>query len=307
MCPSVAERRVEVEKAAQSFSRFLQVGDNGAQLNSLQRWSVCAATKDALTCPGCSGLPVGTCLRPGTNAYQVLDELKHDKPSMSPNITISDDQLKAITTIVHAIVNHQGLIDESWHDSALSAIQSSGIIPDEDSTSSRYHSALVEIIMLTAITHGYNAALLMMGNSQGFELPPVDGKILRTVRPPRFDPASLLKQGKLLTRDDSIARSPFFIASQVNKRSPSFENLESEDQRLLLLMANAMLPYVCCPLAPQYGTQIIECGNVLYYDWDQPAFLLSFLPIKASKCAGVTRHDLETVASSLATAHACGF
>ena len=148
-----------------------------------------------------------------------------------------------------------------------------------------------------------------MGKKQGFELPLLDHDKIRKAnnKSPRFDPVNLLKPGQTLTRDDSVARSAFMYASQIDQNSPAFQKLEPGNQRMCIYMADIIKPYVCAPLAPQYGRWAHYSGSALYYDDDQTAFVLSFLPIQASKCAGVTRHDLETVAMSVTAAHACAY
>jgi hypothetical protein len=217
MAITEAERKAQVEEAAQAFSHDLLTG-TGAQLDGVQRWAVCAATCVALSCTGCAELPSDTCLRTtDTNIFQLLNELKHDDEQAANNADsgnlLDKAQVQLITTLVHSIVNHQGRIDEGWHDEALHALKDCHLLDKNDKNESQVQSALVEIITLTGLTHAFNVALLLLGKPEGFELPSLDKVAKNAPTPPRFDPQDLLKPGETLTRDDDVARSAFFVTS----------------------------------------------------------------------------------------------
>lgn len=302
---TAAERKAQVEEAANAFVEHL-VSNTGAELEASQRWLVCTLAVAALKCSGCGDLPGDACLKPGADVFGVIGALNHDLETSS-DVT-DKKQLKAITTIVHTLVNHQSRIDEGWHDAALAAIQESGLIPS-DSTQSQYQSALVEIIILVSLAHAFNVAFLLMGKTKGLELPSLDYVREKAPKPhsPCFDPEDLLKPGQKLRQKDFLARSPFYVASQVDRTSKAFTSLSPIVQEDILKFEGIMTPYVSCTLAPQYFPLLDQASRALYYDTFQVAFVLAFLTIKGDKCPGVVRHDLETVAASLALTYACGY
>ena len=306
---TVAERQAQVEEAAKQFASHLMTGQ-GAQLEAPQRWFVCAVAVAALDCSGCATLRTDACLKPGLDAHQLLGNLKHAEltPDVVKQLNLDEKQVHVITTIVHSLINHQGRIDEGWHDAVLSAIKEANIIPN-NSTESQCQSALVEIIVLACLAHSYHVAFLFMGKQQGWEVPPIASikDAPKLLQEPRFDPQNMLKPGQSLQRDDTIARSAFFVASQVDRNASTFTSFSKEAQDGMLFFADSAVPWVCCSLVPQYAPLLLQAAETLYYDSNQLAFLFSFLTIRAEKCPGVTRHDMETVAAALTGAHSCAY
>ena len=291
---TVAERKAQVEEAAQGFADHL-VTAQGAQLEPAQRWLVCAAAIKALECSGCANLPNDTCLKPGTTIYPLLDDLKHDRTKeeemfaenqiqvittidyrnnndLKHDLTkeeemFAEKQIQVITTIVHSIVNHQARIDVGWHDASLEAIKDAKIIPSE-CTESQLQSALVEIITLTTLAHHYNVAFILMGLKGGWELPSLaDVKDAPKLQEPRFDPEKLLKEGQTLQCDDTVIRSPYYTYFQVDKSSGTFTCLPKENQDLLFAYTNIMMPIILSSICfmPLDGASRAEIRSTLKF------------------------------------------
>jgi hypothetical protein len=209
-----------------------------------------------------------------------------------------------LVNIVHTLVNHQGRIDDGWYEEAVDSLKVASVVLDGNAV--QYQSALVEIILLVAMSHAIHTAFLALGKDPVPPLPSFQD-IATAPAPSRLDVTSMLKNGKVLRQEDNIAKAPYYLEEDVDKASSEFQNLSDPCQEDLCSLMIPIIPLICTPLAPEDACFFLQFFRIMYV-WDNMAVPKAFLALDPNvKCPSVSRFDLECVAGGVATAHQCGF
>jgi hypothetical protein len=221
-----------------------------------------------------------------------------------PDASASKEVQDCLVNVVHTLVNHQGRIDDGWYEEAVDSLKAASVVPDGNAV--QYQSALVEIILLVAMSHAIHTAFLALGKDPVPPLPSFQD-IATAPAPSRLDVTSMLKEGKVLRQDDKIAKAPYYLEGDVDKTSSEFQNLSARCQEDLCSLMIPLIPYVCMPLAPEDACFFLQFARIMYV-WDNLAVPKAFLALDPEvKCPSVSRFDLECVAGGVATAHQCGY
>lgn len=144
-----AEGRLKMlQQAAVDFSRHLETV-SCAVLPPQLRLAVVKCARDALTCQACAELQQ-TCLPKSASFYVVCSNVKHDAPICNEN---NNKIAVCLTSIVHAIVNHQSNLNKTWFHDVIQAIKDSGLIPrysTDEGMELACYSAFADVVALTA-------------------------------------------------------------------------------------------------------------------------------------------------------------
>ena len=313
----------------------------GAVLPPELRLAVARCARDALFCQACAGMQ-GTCFPKFLRFYDILKETKFDKP-IQATASFNDKTAAIVTLIVHAVVQFQGKLNSDWYTDCLQAIKESGLVDaskyddgekKEEAIELACYSAISEIIILTAMSHGIH----MLYQAIDKPVPKLTSKAAAN-GPTYLDLTKVLKRWHQDPK--TVCAAPYYTKKDLNVKSDEFQTkLQEDTQKFMPDNLKVPLPVVglctfadCCVLvfcvlntslsdlicvastsfifsdiAPDDFTFYFRhYMRTVYLDQDD-MFSSLFGKLNHKKhCPTVSRNDLETVASAVAGTHECDF
>ena len=282
----------------------------GVVLSAETRLSIAHCARDALIqCKGCKSLPKETCVMAGTDVYTLISErlehyesamLKHSSPSAHHTITV----------LVHALINHQSILDEQWYHRTIEALDTSPLIPSSfvGERRSFYVLALFsEIVHVTTLSHSLNSFFL----STGHEIPALPDHVGSPSEPSFFDWTKILRTKTTNLRlDKTVAWAPFIVSADVKRDSSEFAKLplSALDKRILFDSMDAKFPWSCVSFAPEDLVWLRRWFSVSYLH-SMDDFLFPFFPLDPSfRCSdSFSRYLVEFTAEQVSKVHRCDF
>lgn len=270
------------------------VNTAGMVLTGPQRLAVAKAAREALTCKGCASLG-GVCIHPGM-AMEAIRDVKHDS-------TVDLDPI--LLNLVYTVVNHQSMLDDEWYHKTIQALEGTKLVGDEvqgDTRRNLVRSLFCETVLLAAASHAINMTFVILGRDP----PPLPsaGDMKEAPNPTMVDVTTFLKPGRAVIENLSICGAPYVLYKDME-----FGDFVSKhEHKLLSEFMREEPPYVACGFAPK--DMVFTCCDLVdCYLYDQSKVIL--MPWQAldsaQHCPGVTRHDKEMVASTLAKAYQCDY
>jgi hypothetical protein len=241
-------RLAALEQVASDFSSHLETVP-GTVLGPDLRLAVAQCARDALSCQECAESQQ-VCYSKNASLYEIYSLMKHDKP-ISAFSSVNQKVASTVTSIVHTVVNHQANLNRQWYEDCLKEIKTCGLID-----ASRYYSnqdlavtlacysALSEIILLTAMSHGIHMLYLALDK----ELPKLPTKAVPS-EPSYIDFSLLLHRWH--HDPDKITSSLYYLWRDVNTKSPEFLKLSVYTREHLPKVLSSMLPCVGVLFAPE--------------------------------------------------------
>ena len=308
------DRADDMRRAAAAFSAHL-ASSPGAVLSPRLRLGVAVRARDALlkfegddgdACPlGLYSYVAGT-VRAPFPAPDKEDEADGMESS-------SAEEEACLATIVHSLINFQSKVNARWYADAIDAIRTCGVLSayagthscadDEGEMDLAGRAAFVEIVLLTAVSHGIHAAFLALGE----DVPP-----LPTWEDVKDAPGPMnLRYNKLLRRvrrDEDVAAAPFFLGRDVDRSSPECSKVDASIWTGMNFDATTDLPWVCAGFSPHDADFLIRQFLAVYYlSTGEMMLRWDGLGVTGRHCPSVSRFDAETVAAAVADAHSCDF
>jgi hypothetical protein len=254
------QRQESLESVAAALNDHLK-GVPGTVLQAKIRLGIAKCAQQAVWCEGCNGLvvPAGTCLRPdGVKFAKLCADLDHhggpasksydsclscsqsaDEVTVFPfeHCKLESSQVSLLTSIVHAIVRHQGRLDKQWYADTIQALKASQIVPqvrkeDDPDAILAINAAFCEITYLAAMTHGIHMVFLLLDKNMP-ALPSFE-EIPASLEPLGIHFPSLLLKQRQVQQNDKVAFAPYFLAKDIDTKSAEFQKLPPEYGTLLL-------------------------------------------------------------------------
>jgi hypothetical protein len=222
----------------------------GTALGPDLRLAVAQCARDALSCKQQEECAESQqiCYAKNANLYEIFSHVKHDKP-IAVSSTVNEKVACTVTSIVYAIVNHQAKLNRQWYENCLKEIKSCGLIDASKYSNQNVavtlacYSALSEIILLTAMSHGIHVLYLALDK----ELPKLPTKA--ALGPSYIDFSLLLHRWH--HDPDNITSSLYYLCPDVNKKSPEFLKLSEDTRAHLPKILSTMVPWAGMFFAPQ--------------------------------------------------------
>jgi hypothetical protein len=250
-------RLAVLERVASDFSRHLETVQ-GAVLGPDLRLAVAQCARDALSYKkddkgadeSSSQRQEQVCYSKNANLYEIFSQMKHEKP-IAVSSSVSQNVASTVTCIVYAIVNHQDKLNRQWYENCLEEIKTCGLIDASKYSASKRdvavhlacYSALSEIILLTAMSHGFHVLYLALDKAP----PKLPANAAAMAPGPSYVDFSLLLR-RWRHDPDKTTASLYYLWPDVNKTSPEFLKLtEGTRAHLPTILASAMGVSPRCP------------------------------------------------------------
>lgn len=307
---TIHQRKENIAKLVARFNtHILTQRRPESVLNNVECLGIAMCAREAVFCSStCTKLPAGVCWRPGTNFYEWLQKTECEFPV---SVDISDEKRSFLAKMVHAIIRHQHRLDENWYDKTLSEIESIFLADwnddglDGDMRKVRCHAAFCEILNMAAASHGIHMFYISIGENAP-DLPTIEEarKVVEcgeNSSNEKFDFNSFFKK---VQRNPGVSKwSPYFKKDDINENSPEFQSLSKPLQDFLIRNVGRG-PRICIFFAFM-DAQIVADINVTFYR-DELLDKMAMVTMHG-KCKGITRFQLETVATGYTGAVDCAF
>lgn len=313
---SLQQRKSNILNSVHEFNTYLtSPRPDGSVLTNAECVSVAECAREAAFCPGCDELPADVCWRPGTDFYAWMMEsncCKHSLSSCFPYIKTEKDNEKYsfLARTVHSIVRHQHRLDENWYKCTLGCIKSlfmgSQQNENDEAVQVRCHQILCEILCISVTSHAIQ--MLYLGVADDIpDLPNQDDveKALKPFKDHKVNTFDFMSFLKTVRRDNIVSDwSPFFTSKDIDDESPEYKRM---DKSILEFMRKqhrgSRSPHTAIFFAPSDARAMLNVFEVLYLAGKEKMSMTTF----PSKCGGITRFQMETVAAAYSGAVACKY
>jgi len=322
-------RRQAIESTAALFRDHLLTSP-GTVLPSAVRLGIAKCAAAALTCDGCDDLARDACLAKSVSFADVCADIDHTCAvcDLFPTdlCDLSSDAAAALTSSVHAIVRHQGRLNETWYQDTIDAFQRTGVVGKgfregdddgggkDDPERTAVCAAFCEVAFLSACASGVQVMRMIVDvafrtdpDAPKPALLPTWKELSEASLPEPLGPhfPSFLRRG--VRRDADVAFAPYFLSADVDVKHPEFLRLPVDVQNLLSGLPDTkgpLLPASC--FAPTDFLLFERLAPLMYIPLSDVIKLHK--PLEPTRnCPTVSRHDLEAVAGSLAQAFLCSY
>ena len=304
MVVTAEERRLALEGTADDFCTHLKTAP-GAVLSPNLRLGVAACARDALVCKACDALPPDTCLAKGTDFMSICKGHKVDvfKPT-----TLKDKDVLILVNLVHAIIRHQGRLDEAWYNKTINFIQSSGLLAsyphkDEEGKLLGCRAIFSEVLALSAAYQAIQMVFFGLGKNSP---PPLPSRkdMAGAPGPANIHFPSLLHRVRF---SKAVRDTPFYIWHDINTESPEFSKITPEGRDMQHYIQEDLSPFCGTCFAPEDSAFIgRNISDVMYCKGVDVLFAYQPLDYKIH-CSSVQRCQLEFVSLAVAETHSCAF
>ena len=231
--PTAASRLEDLRTVSHTFNTYLcQVP--GTQLDTATRLGIVLCARDALLkCEGCRAHLKEQQSDNGKGFFEICNkDISHSPAFPIPPTSSgsSNDDLKrqhsCFQAISHALVNHQSSLTDEWYDDTIQAMMACNLLP-AGSKVSQYHSAMIEIILLTVISHSLHMTFLIL---QEDSVPlPTWKDIAGAPDPYRLDIDAMLTPGHTLRYYSKyMAHAPYISHRDIDYQSSEYQRISPE-------------------------------------------------------------------------------
>jgi len=305
---SVNQRKQDV---AESFSDFkkhiLSPRPKGSVLNNLECLGIAMSVRETNSSHYPGEIPTNACLRPGTDFFAWLQNVKCEFP---PSIPISSDEKRIfLARTVHAVGRYQQRLDKKWYFKTLEEIKklylSEATFRSDEAKEVKAVSIFCEIVTILATSKGFHMHYLASGEEVP-DLPNVE-EVEAVVKnhPGPYEELDMMSFLTNLRRDESVSEwSPFYIYEDIDKESVEWKTMTEYEKRWFAKsIPNEIQPRICSYLAPFDAKVLMDTMWVLYIKNEEKKYMKQ-LP---SRCEGVSRIQLETVSAGYTGAVDCDY
>merc|ERR1712071_294412 len=260
-------------------------------------------------CSSCDTLPSNVCLRPGFDIFAWMEKADIKCPvSLNDTKDINEDKSTFLTKTAHAIVRHQHRLDGKFYNCTLKKIHSIFLGGndsfEEEATQVRCHQILCEILAIMVASHGLQMAYLAAGEEVP-ELPSIEQVKKISADYPAPKELNMMSLLKTVHRDSSVSDwSPYYSAVDIDLDSPKCETLGAQNIKSLQIdIKHIFQPRIALYFAPIDTFATMAVMSVLYINDLDKGNMGTF----SSKCGGINRFQLESVAAGYTGAVDCSF
>jgi len=274
----------------------------GAVLNSSIRLAVAKCAQTCTKCKGCDELPMDACLMPGAKFFEVLKGFKHDIDQDNFPQAMDIKIKNLLTNLVHAIVRHQNRLDKEWYDDTIKDLQECNQLNLKGTMA---NTAFCEIVTIASMSHGVKLLYTLL-EEDAPDLPSFED-LSQSPQPMEIDITKMLKTKTIIRNKECIANAPYILTADVDQNCPEFAKIpQAYHEKFIQAAVQDMTPFLALSMSPIDLAVFNGMFTNILYLGDQDFIKFNSLNPR-HHCAGVTRFDLEIVATEVARTVSCGF
>jgi len=282
----------------------------GSVLNCIERVAVACIAREAITYS--DGLPDNVCTMPNFNFYTWMEKasIHFDFPSAS---NTSEQKKELLLKSVHAITRHQHRLDEDWYRRTQSKIQSVFLNPnkkvdvvdvnDSDVAAKlRCHQIFCEIMSIAIASSAIQMYFLTLDEKVP-DLPTFEEAENSSKSHPATKDLNMMSLLKEVRWDDEVSDfAPYLKKEDVNKESTEYKEMEDDIAKGYINIVGKG-PRLCFTFSPNDNIMLMDIVKCYYIKDEDMKNFWSF----SDKCDGVTRFQLETIATGYSDAVECDY